>query len=129
MQDSIQDTMQSLKDQFSKVMKKLSEQEMLIKSLKLSNAVQKKKLAQLGDNRGDGAGMAAATKKKSMPKQGRLGSKTLKDHDEWALMGDGGFMLAEPSNLKGFVSTQLRQEIEGIEDMVVIDDPDSTNWR
>ena len=44
--------MRSLKDQFSKVSKKLNEQEMLIKNLKLSNAAQKKKLAQLGDNRG-----------------------------------------------------------------------------
>ena len=42
--------MQSLKDQFSKVMKKLSEQEKTIKSLKLSNVVQKQKLAELGDN-------------------------------------------------------------------------------
>ena len=35
-------------------------------------------------------------------------------------------MRAEPSNLKGFVSTQLRQQIEGTNDIVVIDDPDST---
>ena len=60
--------MRSLKDQFSKVSKKLNEQEMLIKNLKLSNAAQKKKLAQLGDNRGDGAGVVAMTKKKSVPK-------------------------------------------------------------
>ena len=57
MQDSIQDAMRSLKDQFSKVMKKLNEQEMLIKNLKLSNAAQKKRLAELGDNRGDVAAM------------------------------------------------------------------------
>ena len=42
--------MRSLKDQFSKVMKKLSDQEKIIKSLKLSIAVQKQKLAELGDN-------------------------------------------------------------------------------
>ena len=124
MRDSVQDTMRSLKDQFSKVMKKLNEQVMLIKSLKLSNVVQKKKLAQLRDNQGDGAGTVATTKKKSMPKQGRLGS--IKDYDECTLMADGGFMPAEPSNLKGFVLTQLRQEIEGTEDIVAIDDPDST---
>ena len=35
-------------------------------------------------------------------------------------------MLAELSNLKGFVSMQLRHEIEGTDDIVVIDDPDST---
>ena len=32
----------------------------------------------------------------------------------------------ELSNLKGFVSTQLRQEIEGTDDIVIIDDPYST---
>ena len=47
MEDSVQVTMRSLKDQF---MKKLNEKEMLIQKLKLSNAAQKKKLAQLGDN-------------------------------------------------------------------------------
>ena len=49
-EDSVQFTMQPLKDQFSKVTKKLSEQEKTIKILKLSNAVQKQKLAELGDN-------------------------------------------------------------------------------
>ena len=42
--------MRSLKDEFSKVMKKLNNQDKLIKTLKLSNAVQKQKLAQLRDN-------------------------------------------------------------------------------
>ena len=46
MEDSVQVTMRSLKDQF---MKKLSEQETLIQKLKLSNTAQKK-LAELGDN-------------------------------------------------------------------------------
>ena len=49
MEDFIQVTMRSLKDQFSKVTKKLSEQETLIQKLKLSNAA-KKKLLELGDN-------------------------------------------------------------------------------
>ena len=92
----------------------------------MSNAVQKQKLAQLGDNRGDGAGTVAVTKKKGVPKQGSFGSKTLRDYDEWALLGDGGFMPVEPSNLKGFISTQFREEIEGTEDILVIQDPDST---
>ena len=35
-------------------------------------------------------------------------------------------MPAELSNLKGFVSMQLRQEIEGTDDIVIIDDPYST---
>ena len=42
--------MQSLKDQFSKVSKKLSEQETIIQKLKLSNAAKKKKLLELGEN-------------------------------------------------------------------------------
>ena len=45
--------------------------------------------------------------------------------DEWAISNQG-VMLAEPSNLKGFVSTQLRHEIEGTDDIVLLDDPDST---
>ena len=56
--------MWSLKDKFSKVTKKLNDQDKLIKTLKLSNVVQKQKLAQLGDNRGDGAGMVAVTRKR-----------------------------------------------------------------
>ena len=102
--------------------KKLSEQERTIKSLKLSNAIQKQKLAELGD----GAGMVTVTKKKGMPKQGSFGSKPLRDHDEWALMGDGGFMPVETSNLKGFISMQFREELEGTEPILVVDDPDST---
>ena len=66
------------------------------------------------------------TKKKGMPKQGTFRGKTLRDHDKWALMGDGGFMPAEPSNLKGFISMQFREEIGDTEDILVIDDPDST---
>ena len=44
--------MHSLKEEFSKLMKKLSDQERTIKSLKLSNAIQKQKLAELGDGAG-----------------------------------------------------------------------------
>ena len=70
--------------------------------------------------------MVAVTKKKGVLKQGSFRGKTLRDYDEWALMADVGFMPAEPSNLKGFISTQFREEIEGTEDILVIDDPDST---
>ena len=120
-EDSIQFTMRSLKDQFSKIMKKLSEQEMLIQKLKLSNAAKKKKLLELGDV----PGTMSTTKKKNVPKEGRLRIKPLQDCDEWAISNQG-FMLAELSNLKGFVSIQLRHEIEGTDDIVVLDDPDST---
>ena len=87
----------------------------------MSNVAQKKKLAQLG---GDGPG--EVPKKKIVPKQGRLGSKALKNYDEWALTEGGGFQPAEPSNLKGFLLTQLWQEIEDTEDVVIIENPDST---
>ena len=120
-EDSIQFTMWSLKDKFSKITKKLSEQEMLIQKLKLSNAAKKKKLLELGDV----PGVVSTTKKKNVLKEGRLGIKLLQDCDEWAISNQG-FMLAELSNLKGFVSTQLRHEIEGTDDIVVLDDPDST---
>ena len=121
MEDFIQVTMRSLKDQFSKVTKKLSEQEMLIQKLKLSNAVKKKKLLELGDV----PGAVSMTKKKNVLTEGRLRIKPLQYFDEWAISNQG-FMPAELSNLKGFVSTQLRHEIEGTDDIVVIDDPDST---
>ena len=114
--------MHSLKEEFSKVTKKLSKQERTIKSLKLSNAVQKQMLAELGD----GAGTVTVMKKKGMPKQGSFSSKPLRDHDEWALMGDRGFMPTETSNLKGFILTQFREELEGTKPILVIDDPDST---
>ena len=59
-QDSTHDPMHSLKEEFFKLMKKLSDQERTIKSLKLSNAIQKQKLAELGD----GAGAVTVTKKR-----------------------------------------------------------------
>ena len=120
-EDFIQVTMWSLKDQFSKVTKKISEQETIIQKLKLSNAANKKKLLELGDV----PGTVSTTKKKNVPKEGRLRIKLLQDCDEWVISNQG-FMPAGPSNLNGFVSTQLRHEIEGTDDIVVLDDPDST---
>ena len=35
-------------------------------------------------------------------------------------------MPVKPSNLKGFISMQFREETEGTEDILVIEDPDST---
>ena len=62
----------------------------------------------------------AMTKKKNVPKEERLRIKPLQDYDEWAMSHEGGFMPVELSNLKGFVSTQLRQQIKGTDDIVVI---------
>ena len=120
-EDFIQVTMWSLKDQFSKVTKKISEQETIIQKLKLSNAAKKKKFLELRDV----PGMVSTTKKKNVLKERRLRIKLLQDCDEWVISNQG-FMPAGPSNLKGFVSTQLRHEIEGTDDIVVLDDPDST---
>ena len=89
--------MRSLQDEFRKIRNKLSEQELIIKNLKMSNAVQKKKLAQLG---GNGPAAVPSAKKKIVPKWGRLRGNTLKNYDEWALT-EGRFQPAEPSNLKG----------------------------
>ena len=66
------------------------------------------------------------TKKKGMPKQGSFGSKPLRDNDEWALTVDGGFLPMDTSDLKGFISTQLREQIEGNDNILVIDGTDST---
>ena len=115
-QDSGHDPMHSLKEEFSRVMRKLSDQERTIQSLKLSNAIQKWMLAELGE----GSGVGTTTKKKGVLKQGSFGSKPLRDNDKWA------FGPVETSNLKGFLSTQLREEIEGNEDILVIGGSDST---
>ena len=76
----------------------------------------------LETTRGDVAATVATTKKKNVPKEGRLRIKPLQDYDEWAILHEGGFMPVELSNLKDFVSMQLRQQIEGTDDIVVIDD-------
>ena len=66
------------------------------------------------------------TKKKSVPKVGRLQRKPLEDYNEWAILQEDRFVPVVPGMLKGFVSMQLRQEIKGNDDIMVIDDSDST---
>ena len=92
MQCSAEDPMKSLKDPFNKVSKKMSEQETLIKKLKLSNEAQKKKLAELGDVRGDVPGVVSMTKKKSVPKEGKFGRKPLEGYNEWAMSHEDRFV-------------------------------------
>ena len=121
---STEDPMKLLKDQFIKVSKKMSEQETLIKKLKLSNEAQKKKLAEFGDVQGDVPGVLNMTKKKSVPKKGKFGRKPLEDYNEWDMLYNDGFVPV--GMLKGFVATHLRQDIKGSDEVVVINDPDST---
>ena len=63
-----------------------------------------------------------APKKVKVGKEGRVGKKSLHTYDEWAMSSKKGF---HPS-LKGFVSTQLREDLEANDDIQVIDNPDST---
>ena len=55
-------------------------------------------------------------------KDGGIGKKRLQTYGEWELSAKKGF---HPS-LKGFVSSQLREELESNNDIQVIDNPDST---
>ena len=55
-------------------------------------------------------------------KEGRVGEKSLQRYDEWAASSKKAF---HPS-LKGFVSSQLREDLESNDDIQVIDNPDST---
>ena len=55
-------------------------------------------------------------------KEGRVGEKSLQRYDEWAASSKKAF---HPT-LKGFVSSQLREDLESNDDIQVIDNPDST---
>ena len=63
-----------------------------------------------------------APKKLKVAKEGRVGEKSLQRYDEWAASSKKAF---HPS-LKGFVSSQLREDLESNDDIQVIDNPDST---
>ena len=65
---------------------------------------------------------STATTKKEEKKDGGIGKKRLQTYGEWELLAKKGF---HPS-LKGFVSSQLREDLESNDDIQVIDNPDST---
>ena len=115
--------MKSLADELSKVSKKMSEYQAEINRLNKSLASQKRKLASVAAGKDSAATvMEDAPKKLKVAKEGRVGEKSLQRYDEWAASSKKAF---HPS-LKGFVSSQLREDLESNDDIQVIDNPDST---
>ena len=108
--------LKSLQEEFSKVSKKMTDYQSEINQLNKSLAAQKRKLAEAVSKDG------AATAKKDEKKDGGIGKKRLQTYGEWELSAKKGF---HPS-LKGFVSSQLREDLESNNDIQVIDNPDST---
>ena len=102
--------------ELSKVSKKMTDYQSEINQLNKSLAAQKRKLAEAVSKDG------AATAKKDEKKDGGIGKKRLQTYGEWELSAKKGF---HPS-LKGFVSSQLREDLESNDDIQVIDNPDST---
>ena len=115
--------MKSLADELSKVSKKMSEYQAEINRLNKSLSSQKRKLAAVAAGK-DSAATATedAPKKLKVAKEGRVCEKSLQRYDEWAASSKKAF---HPS-LKGFVSSQLREDLESNDDIQVIDNPDST---
>ena len=115
--------MKSLADELSKVSKKMSEYQAEINRLTKCLTSQKRKLAAVAAGK-DSAATATedAPKKLKVAKEGRVGEKSLQRYDEWAASSKKAF---DPS-LKGFVSSQLREDLESNDDIQVIDNPDST---
>ena len=117
------DPMKSLADELSKVLKKMSEYQAEINRLNKSLASQKRKLAAVAAGKDSAATTTEdAPKKLKVAKEGRVGEKSLQRYDEWAASSKKAF---HPS-LKGFVSSQLREDLESNDDIQVIDNPDST---
>ena len=108
--------LKSLQEEFIKVSKKMTDYQSEINRLNKSLAAQKRKLAEAASKDG------VATAKKDEKKDGGIGKKRLQTYGEWELSAKKGF---HPS-LKGFVSSQLREELESNDDIQVIDNPDST---
>ena len=115
--------MKSLADELSKVSKKMSEYQAEINQLNKSLASQKRKLAAVAAGKDSTATATEdAPKKLKVAKEGRVGEKSLQRYDEWAASSKKAF---HPS-LKGFASSQLREDLESNDDIQVIDNPDST---
>ena len=96
--------------------KKMTDYQSEINRLNKSLAAQKRKLAEAVSKDG------MATVKKDGKKDGGIGKKRLQTYGEWELLAKKGF---HPS-MKGFVSSQLREDLESDDDIQVIDNPDST---
>ena len=115
--------MKPLADELSKLSKKMSEYQAEINRLQKSLASQKRKLAAVEAGKDSAATVIEdAPKKLKVAKEGRVGEKSLQRYDEWVASSKKAF---HPS-LKGFVSSQLREDLESNDDIQVIDNPDST---
>ena len=108
--------LKSLQEELSKVSKKMTDYQSEINRLHKSLAAQKRKLAEAVSKD------SAATAKKDAKKEGGIGKKSLHTYGERELSAKKGF---HPS-MKGFVSSQLREDLESNNDIQVIDNPDST---
>ena len=108
--------LKSLQEELSKVSKKMTDYQSEINQLNKSLAAQKRKLAEAVSKDG------AATTKKHGKKDSGIGKKRLQTYGEWELLAKKGF---HPS-MRGFVSSQLREDLESNDDIQVIDNPDST---
>ena len=108
--------LKSLKEELSKVSKKMANYQSEINRLNKSLAAQKRKLTEAVTKD------SMATMKKDAKKEGRVGKKSLHTYGEWELSAKKGF---HPS-LKDFVSSQLREDLESNDDIQVIDNADST---
>ena len=108
--------LKSLQEELSKVSKKMTDYQSEINQLNKSLTAQKRKLAEAVSKDG------TATVKKDGKKDGGIGKKRLQTYGEWELSAKKGF---HPS-MKGFVSSQLREDLESNDDIQIIDNPDST---
>ena len=108
--------LKSLQEELSKVSKKMTDYQSEINRLNKSLAAQKRKLAEAVSKDG------AATVKKDDKKDSGIGKKRLQTYGEWELSAKKGF---HPS-MKGFMSSQLREDLESNDDIQVIDNTDST---
>ena len=107
------DPIKCLKQQLGNVTRKMSNYKTEINRLTKEVDEQRKKLDEIG-------GADNKTKRKpGVSTEGRIGKAALQSHGEWELRGTG----FDP----GFVSTQLRQDLESnSEEVQVIEDPDPT---
>ena len=107
------DPIKCLKQQLGTVSRKMSNYKTEISRLTKEVHEQRKKLDELG-------GVDTTTKvKPGVSSEGRIGKAALQSYGEWEMTGTG----FDP----GFISTQLRQDLESnSEEVQVIEDPDST---
>ena len=115
--------MKSLADELSKVSKKMSEYQAENKLAEQVPRFSEKEVGSSSSRQGQHCNRSGrCTEKIESSKRDRVGEKSLQRYDEWAALSKKAF---HPS-LKGFVSSQLREDLESNDDIQVIGNPDST---